>query len=479
MVQRTYQLYQSKHMALHDEEGRIVSYYRLIELPSSFLRPCQSINDFCRVMLLSLQIFEASGGQDHLIFLLWQLFQIVGHVSRGIRFPYEEDGIAYYYCLFEQPCSGPYRSNTMSFLYAFEASDTLDTTIYTTLIALFMYRCAEKYFPCSSNSVCFVIIIVGGILGIMVILLSIKILSSNRETRLDTNESVMAAITTLVDMNQLLINRTILYKAIQMNKLAIRKQKPILLQFKETSDDAIIRKLSNLGVGSGSTNVVVYGNSLALAAFYYIAQAFSPSRIHRIVLLSAPGCLPMYDTESFHRWPNCSLFANEALRIISEFKPDVVFLNFKFHQPLDSPIKNISDDIVVYKLQKTINDIMKHTKRIVFTYPHPHLRVIVGPQIIYDRLIRKVPITDLNMPFTHFLKYSANAYRRVNALICKKCDYVFSYRFFCYDNICYSYDPKTYVIYYQDGAHLGLHGIEFLTPYYREIADELYAKAYI
>lgn len=58
----------------------------------------------------------------------------------------------------------------------------------------------------------------------------------------------MAAITTLVDMNQLLINRTILYKAIQMNKLAIRKQKPILLQFKETSDDAIIRKLSNLGV---------------------------------------------------------------------------------------------------------------------------------------------------------------------------------------------------------------------------------------
>lgn len=68
-------------------------------------------------------------------------------------------------------------------------SDTLDTTIYTTLIALFMYRCAEKYFPCSSNSVCFVIIIVGGILGIMVILLSIKILSSNRETRLDTSYS--------------------------------------------------------------------------------------------------------------------------------------------------------------------------------------------------------------------------------------------------------------------------------------------------
>lgn len=51
------------------------------------------------------------------------------------------------------------------------------------------------------------------------------------------------------------------------------------------------------------------------------------------------------------------------------------FKHFRFHQPLDSPIKNISDDIVVYKLQKTINDIMKHTKRIVFTYPHPHLRL--------------------------------------------------------------------------------------------------------
>ncbi|VDN54052.1 unnamed protein product [Dracunculus medinensis] len=287
------------------------------------------------------------------------------------------------------------------------------------------------------------------------------------------------AMSKSTNTNQLLINPTILSKAIEMNKRGMRKQYPTLFLFKKIKDDATIRELTNFGVGSGDTNVVVYGDSYAFAALYYIAQAFSSSRVHQILLLSAPGCLPIYDTESYRKFPKCWRFAKEAVKKISEFKPDVVFLNFNFHYPLNLSVNSISEDIVFHKLQKTVDDIMKYTKRIVLTYPHPTLSVPVNSNIIYNRLVRRLRLTDLNIPVNVFLKESTNCYRRVNALVCKKCDYIYSYRWFCYDKICYAYNPKTFVAYYSDIMHLGLYGIEFLIPYYRNIINELYAKGYI
>lgn len=47
-------------------------------------------------------------------------------------------------------------------------------------------------------------------------------------------------------------------------------------------------------------------------------------------------------------------------------------LIFRFIWPFHEPIKDISKDILQYKLQKTINDMMKYTRRIVFSYDNPY-----------------------------------------------------------------------------------------------------------
>lgn len=73
--------------------------------------------------------------------------------------------------------------------------------------------------------------------------------------------------------------------------------------------------------------MVVIGNSIALAALHYIVPAFNLSKIRHIKLLAAPGCLPIYYTETVY--PKCQHFVDETIKIIRNFRPDVVFLNFK------------------------------------------------------------------------------------------------------------------------------------------------------
>lgn len=56
------------------------------------------------------------------------------------------------------------------------------------------------------------------------------------------------AMSKSTNTNQLLINPTILSKAIEMNKRGMRKQYPTLFLFKKIKDDATIRELTNFGV---------------------------------------------------------------------------------------------------------------------------------------------------------------------------------------------------------------------------------------
>lgn len=75
--------------------------------------------------------------------------------------------------------------------------------------------------------------------------------------------------------------------------------------------------------------MVVFGNSLAMAALYYIVPAFGLHRIRHIKLLSTPGCTPIYNVKSLNnRYRNCPQFFKISMEIIQKMMPDIIFLNF-------------------------------------------------------------------------------------------------------------------------------------------------------
>lgn len=72
------------HSYLYYEKGGIASYYRLIEPPSPFSRPFIPIVFFipscCFLCSLKYQVVS----QNHLTFVIWQLFQTVVHTQYPI-----------------------------------------------------------------------------------------------------------------------------------------------------------------------------------------------------------------------------------------------------------------------------------------------------------------------------------------------------------------------------------------------------------
>lgn len=76
----------------------------------------------------------------------------------------------------------------------------------------------------------------------------------------------------------------------------------------------------------GNTTIAIYGDSFAHRSFYSIEKAFSRNRYNEIRLIASRECLPFIDS-NFDK--NCLTFVNDAIKMLTSTRPDVIYLIFK------------------------------------------------------------------------------------------------------------------------------------------------------
>ncbi|VDN54131.1 unnamed protein product [Dracunculus medinensis] len=223
------------------------------------------------------------------------------------------------------------------------------------------------------------------------------------------------------------------------NRLMIKRYYPIEPNDLHIYDDTFFDGLTserNVPVhmvyvnGTGNTTAVLFGDSFAYTALYYIIQAFGPERLGHIKRCARYGCTPIlsYSEDSS---TSCNILAKSCLTVIHRMKPDIVFLNFQFEDAILSKIENITTDSIVKKLQKTIDELMLSTKRIVLTYDHPHSPFLAMANLALNNLVKLKSMDEFNIPYNLFWEKHRYGYERLDAIKCAKCERLFTYRWFC------------------------------------------------